>query len=74
MFADPQVQHLGLAQTVHHPRLGDIRLVGQPFTLSHHANRLRQAPPERGQDTEAVLRELGLSPEEIQDLQSRHVI
>src|SRR5262249_9119216 len=65
VFNDPQVQHLGMAQTVQHPVLGPIHLVGQPFTLSRHANVLRTAPPERGQDTAGVLTELGLSAEEI---------
>jgi formyl-CoA transferase len=74
VFNDPQVQHLGMAQTVQHPVLGPIQLVGQPFTLSRHANTLRTAPPERGQDTAAVLSELGLGAEEITDLRARAII
>ena len=74
VFSDPQVQHLGLAQTVQHPVLGDIQLVGQPFTLSGHANALRTATPERGQDTEAVLTELGLNATEIAGLRQRQII
>jgi crotonobetainyl-CoA:carnitine CoA-transferase CaiB-like acyl-CoA transferase len=74
VFGDPQVQHLGMAQTVHHEALGDIQLVAQPFTLSRHANRLRTATPERGQDTEAVLTALGLDAEEIEGLRKRHII
>lgn len=74
VFNDPQVQHLGMVQTVQHPVLGPIQLVGQPFTLSRHANALRTAPPERGQDTEAVLAELGLSAEEVAGLRARDVI
>ena len=74
VFNDPQVQHLGMAQTVQHPVLGPIQLVGQPFTLSRHANALRTAPPERGQDTATVLTELGLSVEEIADLRAREII
>ena len=74
VFNDPQVQHLGMAQTVQHPVLGPIQLVGQPFTLSRHANALRTAPPERGQDTMAVLSELGLSAEEIAGLRAREII
>jgi crotonobetainyl-CoA:carnitine CoA-transferase CaiB-like acyl-CoA transferase len=74
VFNDPQVQHLEMAQTVQHPVLGSIQLVGQPFTLSQHTNALRMAPPERGQDTEAVLTELGLSPEEIAGLRARDII
>jgi crotonobetainyl-CoA:carnitine CoA-transferase CaiB-like acyl-CoA transferase len=74
VFGDPQVQHLGMAQTVHHESLGDLQLVGQPFTLSRHPNRLRTATPERGRDTETVLTELGLDAEEIDRLRRRHVI
>ena len=74
VFQDPQVKHLGMAQPVHHPELGDIELVGQPFTLSRHGNKLRTATPSRGQDTAEVLGELGLSEEEISDLQARRVV
>jgi crotonobetainyl-CoA:carnitine CoA-transferase CaiB-like acyl-CoA transferase len=74
VFNDPQVQHLGIVQTVQHPVLGPIQLVGQPFTLSRHASALHTASPERGQDTEAVLTELGLSTEEVAGLRARHVI
>jgi formyl-CoA transferase len=74
VFNDPQVQHLGMAQTVQHPVLGPIQLVGQPFTLSRHANALSTAPPERGQDTAVVLAELGLSAEEIAALRAREII
>ena len=74
VFNDPQVQHLGMAQTVHHPALGDVQLVGQPFTLSGHANQLRTASPERGQHTDAVLTDLGLSAAEIKGLYERNII
>lgn len=74
VFQDAQVKHLGMAQPVHHPELGDIELVGQPFTLSRHRNKLRTATPSRGQNTTEVLSELDLSDEEIADLQARHVV
>jgi crotonobetainyl-CoA:carnitine CoA-transferase CaiB-like acyl-CoA transferase len=63
-----------MAQTVQHPVLGPIHLVGQPFTLSRHANALRTAPPERGQDTAEVLTGLELSAEEIAGLRAREII
>ncbi|MDE0207878.1 MAG: CoA transferase [Candidatus Tectomicrobia bacterium] len=74
VFRDAQVKHLGMAQPVHHPELGDIELVGQPFTLSRHGNALRTATPERGQDTAEVLGELGLDEKEIADLTAKHVV
>ena len=74
VFQDAQVEHLGMAQPVYHPELGDIELVGQPFTLSRHSNKLRTATPSRGQNTAEVLGELGLTAEEIEDLQARQVV
>ena len=74
VFQDAQVEHLGMAQPVYHPELGDIELVGQPFTLSRHSNKLRTATPSRGQNTAEVLGELGLIAEEIEDLQARQVV
>ena len=32
-FAEPQVRHLGIARPVKHPKLGDIKVVGQPINL-----------------------------------------
>ncbi len=74
VFQDPQVKHLGMARPVHHPELGAIELVGQPFTLSRHGNRLRTATPSRGQNTAEVLGELGLDAEEIEALRARQVV
>ncbi len=34
VFDDPQVRHLAIAQPVMHPVRGEIRLVGEPVTLS----------------------------------------
>ena len=74
VFRDAQVKHLGMAQPVHHPELGDIELVGQPFTLSRHSGKLRTATPARGQHTAEVLGELGLMADEIEDLRCRQVV
>jgi crotonobetainyl-CoA:carnitine CoA-transferase CaiB-like acyl-CoA transferase len=59
VFADPQVQHLGIVQPVEHPSLGRLDLIGQAVTLSRTPSQLRSATPERGEHTDAVLRELG---------------
>jgi crotonobetainyl-CoA:carnitine CoA-transferase CaiB-like acyl-CoA transferase len=74
VFADPQVRHLGIAQRVNHPTLGEIELVGQPFTLSRTPTRLVRPTPERGQDTDTVLAGLGLNPEEIRGLRERNIV
>ena len=74
VFADPQVKHLGIAQTVHHPKLGDIGLIGQAVTLSRTPSRLVSASPDPGEHTDAILRELGYSDGDIAGLRARKVV
>ena len=73
-FADPQVQHLKMAQPVHSPALGDITILGHP--VSHGANRnpIRMSAPELGQDNEEILTSIGYSKDQIADLATRGVI
>jgi crotonobetainyl-CoA:carnitine CoA-transferase CaiB-like acyl-CoA transferase len=73
VFADPQVRSLDMAPAVDHPRLGRLRLVGQPIEVEGAAPRLTPAP-ERGADTEAVLAGLGYDAGAIAGLRARGVI
>ncbi|HTZ34956.1 MAG TPA: CoA transferase [Stellaceae bacterium] len=74
VFADPQVRHLGIAQTVRHPKLGDIALIGQAVTLSRTPSRLETASPDAGEHTEAILGELGYSAGDIARLRDKGVV
>ena len=74
VFNDAQTQHLGIATPVHHPQLGEIKLVGQPVGLSRTPSEIRTATPERGEQTEEVMRELGYSESAIADLKARLII
>jgi formyl-CoA transferase len=65
MFADPQVQHLGIAQSVTMRDKSKMRLVGQPVTLSRTPSRLVVRPPDLGEHTDAVLKEFGFSKRDI---------
>lgn len=73
-FADEQVKHLGIAQSVEHETLGTIDLVGQPIHLARTPTHLRTAAPERGEHTEAILSDLGYSAEDITDLKGHGII
>jgi crotonobetainyl-CoA:carnitine CoA-transferase CaiB-like acyl-CoA transferase len=73
-FADPQVRHLGIAQPVKSPALGEITLVGQPFTLSRTPSQLVTGAPEYGEHTDAVLAEFGYSKDEIAQLRQAGAI
>ncbi|MGC1344283.1 MAG: hypothetical protein WA854_18260, partial [Candidatus Binataceae bacterium] len=66
--------HLGIAQSVEHPKLGSIKLVGQPFTLSRTDSALKTATPEAGQHTDEILHELGYDDAAIAELRNQHAI
>jgi crotonobetainyl-CoA:carnitine CoA-transferase CaiB-like acyl-CoA transferase len=73
-FAEPQMEHLGMRQTVHSETLGDIDLIAQPIFMSRTPSTFEMAPPERSEHTDEVLGELGYSEEERADLRARTVI
>ncbi|MGH6677820.1 MAG: CaiB/BaiF CoA transferase family protein [Bradyrhizobium sp.] len=74
VFADAQVEHLGMAQDVPNPENRHIRLVGQPVTLSRTPSRMVARPPEFGEQTDEVLREFGFGTDEIAELKKRKVV
>ncbi|UFW51326.1 MULTISPECIES: CaiB/BaiF CoA transferase family protein [Bradyrhizobium] len=68
VFADPQVEHLRMAQDVPNAEGRHISLVGQPVTLSRTPSRMMARPPEFGEHTEEILAEFGFSAGEIAEL------
>jgi crotonobetainyl-CoA:carnitine CoA-transferase CaiB-like acyl-CoA transferase len=74
MFADPQVQHLGIATDVVKEAGKTFQVVGQPVSLSRTPSKIAAPPPELGQHTEEVLREFGFSAQEIAALRQSKVI
>jgi formyl-CoA transferase len=74
VFADPQVRHLGIAQSVHHPALGDIDVVGQAVHLDRTPSRLNATAPERGQHSDEILAELGYGADAIDTLRRAGII
>jgi crotonobetainyl-CoA:carnitine CoA-transferase CaiB-like acyl-CoA transferase len=66
---------LGIARAVHHPALGDIRVVGQPINLTENPQPDALRPtPELGQHTDAILTELGYDAARIADLRARGIV
>jgi crotonobetainyl-CoA:carnitine CoA-transferase CaiB-like acyl-CoA transferase len=74
-FAEPQVRHLGIARPVSHPRLGELRVVGQPINMSRAPQPERLRPtPDHGQHTAEVLGELGLDAAKVAELKAKGVV
>jgi formyl-CoA transferase len=74
VFADPQVQHLGMAAPVHHGSLGDIAVVNQPVKLSRTPSHIAHPTPEKGEHTEEVLRQYGYDDTSIADFRGRKIV
>jgi crotonobetainyl-CoA:carnitine CoA-transferase CaiB-like acyl-CoA transferase len=74
VFANPQVQHLGMAQTVESPRYGKLDLVRAPMRLSRTSTSLRRPAPTPGEHTHEVLREYGYSEDDIREMEDSGVI
>jgi crotonobetainyl-CoA:carnitine CoA-transferase CaiB-like acyl-CoA transferase len=70
VFADPQVRHRGLRVDLPHAAGGSAPQVANPIRYSATPIDYRRAPPLLGQDTEAILRELGRSDAEIAALRA----
>ncbi|MEW9582437.1 CaiB/BaiF CoA transferase family protein [Paraburkholderia sp. DGU8] len=67
VFDDPQVRHLGMTWPVDLPGKTGAALVGQPFRLSRYPREAApRLAPEQGEHTQAILRELGYSDEQIE--------
>ena len=73
VFDEPQVQHLGLVKDVVSNRFGAQRLVGQPVQLARTPSSIARAAPRRGEHTEEVLGELGVSAEDLARMKSTGV-
>jgi crotonobetainyl-CoA:carnitine CoA-transferase CaiB-like acyl-CoA transferase len=73
MFADPQVEHLKVAQPVK-KKGKEMKLVGQPVSLSRTPSKLVSWPPGLGEHTDQVLQEFGFRAGEIAALRKANAI
>ncbi len=73
-FEDEQVRHLGIAQTVASPALGEQTLLGQAVHLSRTDSRLAAPTPELGEHTDDILAGIGYTRADIAGLRERQII
>ncbi|MCP3716402.1 CaiB/BaiF CoA-transferase family protein [Paraburkholderia sp. CNPSo 3281] len=75
VFEDPQVKHLGMAWPVELPGMGEVAFVGQPFRLSRYPREASpRLAPEQGEHTQAILRELGYTDDQIEQWRAALVV
>lgn len=75
-FADPQVQHLGIAYPMTHPKLGKLNIVGQAvhLTRTSQPTEARLPTPELGEHTNQILADLGYDAETIAAFRDQGII
>ena len=74
VFADAQVRHLNAAVAVEHPTLGRLNILNQAIKLSRTPAAVVTATPERGEHSDEILGEIGLSAAEVADLRESGAI
>ena len=64
-----------MVETVEHPTIGELKVIGIPFKMSGTPTSIRRAPPTLGQHTEDILcGELGLTRERVAELRTKKII
>jgi len=71
---DPQVRHRHMVVETEHPEVGKVTEFGVAIKLSETPGSVRRAAPYRGEHTDEVLRELGMTLQEIKTLRDRKVV
>lgn len=74
VFADPQVRHCGIAESVEHPTHGKINLIAQAVKLVRTPGRIASTFEDKGGSNDEVLTDLGFSPLEIASLRVARVL
>ena len=74
VFADPQVEHLGIAAPVHSPHYGETRIVASALNFLGAKKEIRSSTPEAGEHTDEVLQWLGYSSGEIEKMRAGRVL
>ncbi len=74
VFQDPHVIHRKMVFEMEHPRLGKIKQLGFPIKMSETPAQAKQAPPDLGDNTDEIIKQLGYSPEEIVNLHQQGIV
>ncbi|WP_226781174.1 CaiB/BaiF CoA transferase family protein [Oceaniglobus trochenteri] len=66
---DPQVEHLGIIQSYHHPKAGEVKGIGPIVRMSATQPEIRRPAPMIGEHGREILAEYGIDSDEIAALE-----
>lgn len=74
IYSDPQYAALETIQTVHDDQLGPLKMQNVLFRLSETPGSIRWTGRPHGQDTDAVLSQIGVTPEQLARLREEGIV
>ncbi len=74
VFADPQVKHLGMATKMASPHVGDAEVVASAINISGFSKDIRAHTPDAGEHTAEILKSVGYTDAELNDMRLKGVI
>ncbi|MEY3740971.1 MAG: hypothetical protein RLZZ192_1647 [Pseudomonadota bacterium] len=74
ILAEPQIIHREMLRYLPHPTAGKVPQIVSPLKLKQNPLAFNDAPPLLGADTQAVLQEIGVTPEQYAALLARGVL
>jgi crotonobetainyl-CoA:carnitine CoA-transferase CaiB-like acyl-CoA transferase len=74
LFAHSQIQAIDAIKEIEHPTVSTFTAIGPAWRFFGTPAAIQSPPPTFGQHTEEILKEMGVSPEEIQKLRALGVV
>jgi len=71
---DPQIRHLDVFYEIDHPRHGRLKAPRRPISIDGSRDTAPKPPPEVGEHTDTILKEFGVSADEIASLRERMIV
>jgi crotonobetainyl-CoA:carnitine CoA-transferase CaiB-like acyl-CoA transferase len=71
---DPHTAARRMVETVAHPSIGDLKMLGIPFKFSDTPAAVRRPPPVLGEHTDEVLAEIGMDKAAVAKLRAEKVV
>ena len=66
--------HLEMAKPIHHPNMGEIKILRNATNISGVSNDIRSPSPLKGEHSLGILEEFGFDKDEVADLTKSGVV